>query len=236
MLICFIFVVTYVILSFKNIYHDKRGAMSIENIKNLFNEHKILSLPEVAEKYNASIRTIQRRFTTLSVLKSYNKNSRYFTLPEIPEFNHYGIWFHEDIYFSKYGDLRSTVKNLICTSESGLSGNEIGEIVNLLPRSFMHHFRNIGGVFRDKYDGIFIYFSNDPDVYKNQSINRNQNISIKEISDANAVKLLIEYIKNPELSSEELSITLKNKTKANLSASVILDFFSFYGIVKKNVL
>ncbi|MCP4393653.1 MAG: hypothetical protein GY804_05225 [Alphaproteobacteria bacterium] len=210
--------------------------MSIESIKNLFNEHKILSLSEVAEKYDYSIRTIQRKFAALSVLKSYNKNSRYFTLPEIPEFNQHGIWFHEDIYFSKHGDLRSTVQNLICTSESGLNGNEIGEIVNLLPRSFMHHFRNIEGIFRDKYDGVFIYFSNDPEVYKNQSINRNQSISMKEISDANAVKLLVEYIKNPDLSSEELSITLMNRTKTNLSPSMILDFFSFYGIVKKNVL
>ena len=207
--------------------------MDIDSLKSLFEEFKVLSLEQVAKKYDYSIRTVQRKFTALSVLRSYNKNSRYFTLREIPEFNKYGIWFYDDIFFSKHGDLGNTVKCLIHTSEFGLSGNEIGEIVNLMPRSFMHHFRNIEGVFRDKHDGVYIYFSNDPDIYKCQSIKRIQAADVKEISDSDAVKLLVEYIMNPELSTEQLSFVLKNKTNNYISPSMIANFLSFHGIEKK---
>ena len=139
--------------------------MKLHFLKKIFNKTIVLTLSQVSKTLGCSIRTVQRQFAELAVLRSYNKNSRYYTLPAIPKFNVHGIWPYRDILFSKYGDLRQTVKHMVLASEDGLSGNEIGDIVNLLPRSFMHHFREMEGIFREKHGGVYIYFSNDPSIY-----------------------------------------------------------------------
>ena len=145
--------------------------MDRSRIKDMFKKSKVLTLERVSRENNCSIRTVQRHFAKLPVLRSYNKNSRYHTLSDIPVFNAEGIWRFRDILFSKYGNLKATVKHLIVSSERGLSGNEIGEIVQLSPRSFMHHFRELEGVLREKHDGVYVYFSEDPSKYAKQSSN-----------------------------------------------------------------
>jgi hypothetical protein len=124
---------------------------------------------------------------------------------------------------------------MIVASEDGLSGNEIGDIVNLLPRSFMHHFRDVGGIFREKHGGVYIYFSNDPTIYARQIIKRVQADDVKRISDAIAIKILVVYIKHPELSEEELSSILRREQNVNVSPSMITKLLSFHGLLKKTL-
>jgi AraC-like DNA-binding protein len=209
--------------------------MKLNSLKKLFNKFKVLTLSQVSKTHGCSIRTAQRQFAELAVLRSYNKNSRYYTLPEIPKFNVHGIWSYRDIFFSKYGDLRQTVKHMILASEDGLSGNEIGDIVNLLPRSFMHHFRDVEGVFREKHGGVYIYFSNAPTIYARQIIKRVQADDVKRISDAIAIKILVVYIKHPELSEEELSSILRREQNLEISPSMITNLLSFHGLLKKTL-
>jgi AraC-like DNA-binding protein len=199
----------------------------------MFKKSKVLTLSQVSKTHDCSIRTVQRQFAELVVLRSYNKNSRYYTLPEIPQFNVHGIWCYRDILFSKYGDLRQTVKHMILASEDGLNGNEIGDIVNLLPRSFMHHFREVEGVFREKHGGVYIYFSNDPTRYAKQVIKRVQADDVKRISDAIAIKILVGYIKHPELPEDELSSILRREQNVDISPSIITKLLSFHGLLKK---
>ncbi len=203
------------------------------DLKDMFKKSKVLTLDQVSRKRGCSIRTVQRQFAELAVLRSYNKNSRYYTLPNIPKFNTYGIWGYRDIRFSKHGDLRKTVKHLILVSECGLSGNEIGDIVNLLPRSFMHHFRKMEGIFREKHGGVYVYFSNDSTIYERQCFKRVQAKDEKQISDAIAVKILVGYIKHPELSSEDLSTILRREKDCLVSPAVIENLLSYHGLLKK---
>ncbi len=65
--------------------------MDASGIKNMFGELKILTLERVSRENDCSIRTVQRQFAKLPVLRSYNKNSRYYTLCGIPD-NAEGVW------------------------------------------------------------------------------------------------------------------------------------------------
>ena len=207
--------------------------MKSHSLYKMFNKSKVLTLSQVSKAHDCSIRTVQRQFAELAVLRSYNKNSRYYTLPAIPKFNVHGIWCYRDILFSKFGDLRQTVKHMILAAEDGLSGNEIGDIVNLLPRSFMHHFREMEGVFREKHGGVYIYFSNDPTIYARQVIKRVQADDVKTISDAIAIKILVGYIKHPELSEEELSSILRREQSVDIFPSMITNLLSLHDLLKK---
>ncbi len=207
--------------------------MKTAALEEKFKEFKVLTLDQVSKIHDCSIRTVQRQFAALAVLRSYNRNSRYYTLPGIPKFNADGIWAYQGVRFSKFGDLRKTVKQLILNSECGLSGSEIGDIVGLLPRSFMYHFREMDGIFRDKVSGVYVYFSNDPSLYARQSSKRDHVRSVKKVSDALAVQLLIAYIKYPNLSEQELSDTLAQDNSCVISPAMITDFLSFHNLLKK---
>ncbi len=207
--------------------------MDGSGIKEMFKESKVLTLERVSRENNCSIRTVQRHFAKLPVLRSYNKNSRYYTLSDIPVFNAEGIWRFRDILFSKYGNLKATVKHLIVSSERGLSGNEIGKIVQLSPRSFMNHFRELEGVLREKHDGVYVYFSKNPSKYAKQSSNRVPVEEAGKIGDATAVKILVEYIRHPAISTEELSDLLRQRKGCRVSASEIENFLAFHGLLKK---
>ena len=207
--------------------------MKSKSLKEIFKKSKVLTLNQVSKTRDCSIRTVQRQFAELAVLRSYNKNSRYYTLSEIAKFNAHGIWCYRDIFFSKYGDLRQTVKHAIVASDDGLSSNEIGDIVNLLPRSFMHHFREMEGVSREKHGGVYIYFSNDSTIYARQKFKRVRANDVKRISDAIAIKILVGYIKHPELSEEELSFILRREQHLDISVSMITKLLSFHGLLKK---
>lgn len=199
----------------------------------MFKEFNVLTLDQVSRKNKCSIRTVQRWFARLSVLRSYNKNSRYYTLADIPDFNNNGIWRYRDILFSKYGNLKQTVKHLILVSDRGLNGNEIGEIVKLSPRSFMHHFREMEGVFREKYEGAYVYFSDDPPTYAKQNSNRIRAVDAQKIDDAVAVKILVEYIKHPDMSTRELSNVLRDRRVCRVSTFEIENLFAFHNLKKK---
>jgi hypothetical protein len=125
------------------------------------------------------------------------------------------------------------VKHVIIASDDGLSGKEIGDIVNLLPRSFMHHFKEMEGVFREKHGGVYVYFSDDPHIYTKQKIKRIQARGVKRMSDAIAIKILVGYIKHPELSEEELSSILRREHHLDISPSMITNLLSFHGLLKK---
>lgn len=207
--------------------------MKTPSIEEIFKESKVLTLEQVSKIRQCSIRTVQRQFAGLSVFRSYNKNSRYYTLTGIPRFNTNDIWEYREILFSRFGDLRKTVRHLVADSECGLNGNEIGDIVKLQPRSFMHHFSELDGVFREKYGGVYVYFSSDPVVYERQSRKRSRICEIQNIQDADAVKLLVAYIKNPQASATELSETLARENNCHIAPTDIVNFLSFHDLLKK---
>ncbi len=44
--------------------------------------------------------TVYRRLKSLSYLASYSQRGKFYTLPNIPDFNDMGIWSHQRVYFS----------------------------------------------------------------------------------------------------------------------------------------
>jgi hypothetical protein len=93
--------------------------------------------------------TARRRLKAWRAYTSYNRNGRYYTLPEIAQFDDMGLWRHQGAFFSKHGNLKQTLVHLVVHSVQGLSGAEFGEILGLQPRSFLSHFRDHPAIYPD---------------------------------------------------------------------------------------
>ena len=69
--------------------------------------------------------TAFRRLSELSYLSSYSHAGRYYTLPDIPQFDPDGLWLHGGVGFSRHGTLKDTVPVLVDRSESGVLHREL---------------------------------------------------------------------------------------------------------------
>ena len=205
----------------------KRVFKFLENIK-------VFTLEQLVTSLRCSIPTARLKLKQWRTYTSYNQNGRYYTMPAVPCFDENGLWHYEKISFSKYGNLRNTVIHLINASPSGLTGNEIGNLVKLYPRSFLHHFRNVVGIHREKREGLYVYFSDDADKYKQQIQNRSRYLisTGKLFSDTDAIVVLTALIRHHGISVEDI-MKLPEVRERNFSPVVIREFLERHDLLKK---
>ncbi|GAH70667.1 unnamed protein product [marine sediment metagenome] len=208
---------------------NEAGALKV------LKEKKIVTIQQLSDLLECSRRSAQRRLKEWQTYNSYNKYGKYFTLPNIPKFDRYGLWKYKGVFFSRYGNLENTITHLVKNSEMGLDASKVGKIVDLLPRSFMSHFQKVSGLIREKHENIFVYFSDEKDVYQRQKNKRQQAAKEKELQlppDADAILILADRLKNPKSSIEDSARRLRRKGMS-INPSAIYNLLDYHGIKKK---
>lgn len=206
----------------------------LKNVFRFLEEIKVFTLDKLLSLLSCSTATARLKIKQWRANTSYNKNSRYYALPGVARFDANGLWHYEHIFFSKFGNLRKTVIHLISNSPSGLSGKEIGDLVRLPVRSFLYHFRNVAGIQREKRGGVYIYFSDDPDRYKEQLQSRFNLLEPpdKSFTDADAIVILTALIKHHDICMEDI-MTLPEVRAGEFTPAVIGGFLDRHGLLKK---
>ncbi len=204
--------------------------------KEKIKKKKVFTLLMLVAILKCSSRTAQTKLKMWETYTSYNKNGRYYTLPEIPRFDENGIWRYKDIAFSKHGNLKKTIIQLVSSSTAGLSGSELGKILGLAPQSFVHHFRDCPGVCREKHGGVYIHFSDQPGKHKQQVQRRIAalfQVNKKDtITEGDAIVILVAIIKHHGIGLEDI-LALPEIRKSMLSRSAIQNFMETHGLLKK---
>ncbi len=174
---------------------------------------------------------------SLRVYTSFNQNGRYYTLPRIPRFDEHGLWWYKQIGFSKHGNLKQTLIQIVKDSAVGLDASQIGRLLRLAPRSFLSHFRAVAGLHRESQRGRFIYFSDEPSILLKQKSRREQAAqrARTEIpSDTEAVAVLADLIKHPDSTLADCSKRLKRKGVA-VAPGAIGNLLDRHGIKKNRI-
>ena len=179
-----------------------------------FRAHKVMTIEQLSTLLGISSRNTHNHLKRWNVITSYNKNGRYYVLPDIPKFDAHGLWSINGIYFSIHGNLKITVIHLVDTSEMGLDAMEIGKLLKLNPRSFLSHFRKSPDLRREKITGHFVYFSRQVARFENQLKERLEYTEVTTsslLSDTVGIRVLVEKIRYPKLSLEQLAKRLQNQ-------------------------
>ncbi len=201
-----------------------------------FRRRKVLTIRHLVELLGCSIPTVRNRLKSWSAYTSYNHNGAYYTLPAIPRFDEHGLWRYKSVGFSKHGNLRRTVLQLVRDSPAGLDGAQIGRLLGLPPRSFLSHFRNLPGLTRQRLEGRFVYFCDEPQVLARQRQAREQRMRppAGELpSDSVAVAVLADLINHPDSTLQASSRRLARKG-IRIRPPAIARLLEAHG-VKKNV-
>lgn len=179
-----------------------------------FRRCKVMTVEQLVELLGCSVSTVRNRLNSWRAYTSYNHNGRYYTLPAIPRFNEHGLWWHKTVGFSKHGNLKQTVIQLVRNSASGLDAGAIGRLVGLPPRSFLSHFRNAAGLTRQRLEGRFIYFSDEQSVFSRQKQTREQameRLRTEIPSDTVALAVFADLINHPDSTLKACSRRLGRK-------------------------
>lgn len=206
------------------------------SVVKIFRKEKVMTLKRLAGLLHCCERTAQRRLKQWHTYTSYNQNGSYYTLADIPRFDQNGLWRYKGVFFSSYGNLKKTLKVLVDNSSAGLTVAEAGKIMGLSLNSFMAQPGNILQLQRERINGIFVYFSTDEGTFFKQKKKREESIEQVKLvnlpTDAEGIIILVERIKNPHLSIEQLSVKLTQKGQ-RIKAEVIKNFFEHHGLLKK---
>ena len=201
-----------------------------------FRRLKIINIEELVRLLQCSAITARRRVKNWQTYTSVNKNGRYYTLPQIPVFDENGLWKYQKVLFSKHGNLKQTIIALIRDAKAGLSAVELADIIGFAPNSsFLSQIKDVPGVKREKHQGRFIYLSDSPDVYNRQEHERATVHRVNDFpTDSEAIVILVQMIKNPDIGIERLSDKLLIQGK-QIAPDSIRKFLTFHGLLKKTL-
>ena len=140
----------------------KKPIYDISQVQTLFTENRIATLSELKAVLNTgSTMTVFRKLKELDYLSSYSHRGKYYTLFEIADFDELGLWSHQSVWFSEYGNLVETAKVFVNESESGFSAQELDRILHVETKQALLNLCRKGNIFRERISGSYIYLSAD---------------------------------------------------------------------------
>ena len=207
--------------------------MDEKDVLRKFRRQKIITLEQLVCLLQCSAITVRRRLKKWQTYTSINKNGRYYTLPQIPVFDEIGLWKYQTVLFSKHGNLKQTVIELIRQSPSGLDAGQIAKKLDLAANSsFFSQLKNVAALRREKHQGRFVYFSDSAQIYDRQKQQRMLSNYIELPTDAEAVVILVQLIKHPGIGIEQL-VDKVAQVNRRIEADAIKRFLEFHGLLKK---
>ena len=180
---------------------------AVEKILTKFRVAKVLTIAQLTALLSCSVRTARRRLKQCGAISSYNRNGRFYTVPQVAQFDSNGLWRWRGVCFSCHGSLPRTVVAVIRDSEAGLTASELGAILGVNAYSFICGFVSHPEITREKQAGRYVYFCSERAVRQQQSQRRQQADRARTDlpSDAVAVAVFAEMIRHPDASVEQTS-------------------------------
>jgi hypothetical protein len=208
----------------------------IRDAQRVLKRKKVFTFEELLALLGCSVRSGRLKLRQWRTFNSYNHNGRYYAVPTVPRFDGNGLWHFANIYFSKHGNLSDTVVYLIHASTSGLTGKQLGDILGLAPGSFLHHFRQMPGIRREKHAGVYVYFSGEESRYAQQVQQRATSLAMAQpsLAEADAIAILVALIKHHRIALEDI-LDLPDIKNRGVSPMVIRRFLEQHGLVKKTL-
>jgi ribosome-binding protein aMBF1 (putative translation factor) len=201
----------------------------------LFRRRTCWMLADLAQTLDYALISVRRLLKRIGYFRSYTHNGKWYTLRDSPQFNRDGIWHHKNIGFSKHGSLIATIAHLVARSPCGLSARDLAQKLQHPCHAVLTHLHQDQVLDRVKVAGEFRYLAPE------EPINRRQReqaaISplprpLTSLSTQAAVWVLVEHIKNPGLSYEEIAARLQEQRQLALTPESIGRFFQAHDLKK----
>jgi hypothetical protein len=192
-------------------------------------------LAQLAEALGYALITLRRLLKQVGYFRSYTDNGKWYTLGSSPRFDREGLWRHRGIGFSKHGSLTATIEYLVGRSPAGLSARELADKLRHPCHAVLTNLHKSGELDRLKVGGEFRYLSTEEQSNRRQRQGATAGEPLSattSLSTQAAVLVLVEHVKNPELSFERIAANLSRQEQLRVAPESIRSFFEEHGLKK----
>lgn len=204
-------------------------------LEKLFNRRKCWMVTPLAQTLGCALITVRRLLKQIGYFRSYTHNGKWYTLRGQPEFDSQGLWHHRGIGFSKHGSLTTTITHWVRRSPNGLSAAELAQRLGYTCHAVLNHLHKNGKLDRVKAGGEFRYLCTEELINRRQrglSVGEQPPVPTTTLNTQAAVFVLVEYIKNPRLSLDQIADQVQRQRNITLAPQSVAAFFEEYDLKK----
>lgn len=207
----------------------------------MFRKKYIATIDELFHVLDTHSRmSVFRRLKPIGYLTSFTDAGRYYILADIPKFDTLGLWFYQDVGFSRAGTLKATVIGLVNLSEAGMTPTEALNLLRLrVPNSLhntLHGLIKAGHLKRQRLQGIPLYTSIDSDIAEKQMAARREKIKNRSLVPPTAsiettIAVLVEALRAGKVLTPPSTVAARLSAQAMpLTVDQVEQIFSQYGL------
>jgi hypothetical protein len=185
-----------------------------------------------------SVPSFHRDLAKLECISSFTDNRRFYTLPEIPSYDGFGLWRYNSVGFSKYGTAKETVRVLIGGSSSGMTYADLEEILGIRLYTTLQTLSVEKNIISETDGNRKLFFSGDKKNYQKQKSNR-MGISVPNSGHPFnllvVVDLLLAVVNEDASTVDKAFMLLKYRNHPYLTKEEVGRIFEYYHLPgKKN--
>ena len=198
----------------------------------------VVDFEEIKSRFpNRSESSIRRDLSKLKCVTSYTDNSKYYTLPDIPDYDDFGLWQYGTTRFSRHGTIKETARILIDGSTCGLSHTELSNILGVPLYNSLRALVKEGSVVCETDGHKMTFYSGDVGIGKQQRSNSRGfacNPADHPFDLHITIDLLLAVFLENEDTVDKAYIYLKANKHPDISRKEVEEIFDFYKLTKKN--
>jgi len=136
-------------------------------------DHYVTDMASIIERFpGRSVPSFHRDLAKLECISSFTDNRRFYTLPEIPSYDGFGLWRYNGIGFSKHGTAKETARVLIEGSSSGMAYADLEEILGIRLYTTLQTLSTEKAIVSETDGNRKLFFSGNKENYQRQKSNR----------------------------------------------------------------
>ena len=206
-----------------------------ERLEKLFHRRKCWMLDQLAQTFGYALISVRRFLKQIGYFRSYTDNGRWYTLHDSPDFDRDGLWHYRGIGFSKHGSLTATIDHLVGRSPAGLSASELSQKLQHPCHAVLTQLHKAGRLDRLRPCGQFRYLAADPRLngrQREQAALAQTPSPMAALSTQTALWVLVEHIKEPALSFEQIAARVQEHRHLAVAPEAIQRFFQEHALKK----
>lgn len=170
-----------------------------------FRAARVITLDELVRRLSVSRRTVLRRLAEHGYFTSYNHGGRYLTTEEAADFDSRGLFTFKEARFSRFGTLKKTVRHFVNESASGMTHEELCELLGVRIHNTLLDLTNEGAIGRERLGPVFVYTS-AAEVREAQIRARSSSLgdSVLRPTSRQVIAVLLELLRAPRANREEI--------------------------------
>jgi len=199
-----------------------------DRLEKLFHRRKCWMLDQLAEALGYALISVRRFLKQIGYFRSYTQNGKWYTLRDSPDFDRDGLWHYKGIGFSRHGSLTATIDYLVGRSPAGLSSTDLSQKLQHPCHAVLTQLHKARRLDRLRLSGQFRYLAADPQLnrrQREQAAFASPSSPTTSLNTQTALWVLVEYIKDPQLSFEQIATRLREQRQVAVAPESIQRFF-----------